>query len=506
MQQLKSLTMAQELSLDEVKALRSAFQASDIDGDGYLSREDLQTSSGLARPEDLEALFQSFKREEQGNLISFEEFAKGVMDFPFLLEQYREELKERRSVGEQPRDSGPCLNIDIIEEVEFSPAKTRFRGPGTIQEQPPAQPVLRSQAMRQAYAFYSALLSHRSTLSWNGSCNEFRLENYVEMTQHLLEKLNSKYSSSAPDKVRDALLRGSLKTVEQLQDCLKAFTDTAAAYEAREAQLNALITELEQRCEMSESRSNALFERIQALEAEMMEEQSTRQEIQQESSHFQALLRSAHIQGQQVSQELTNIQGEIEAKEAEIAKLQHDLRRLASRRVLQEIAPAEDSAAMEIRSLRKERKTASGLVAISRLKEVAISKNFAPLQSPREQFSPEKPRVSVLKDQKRQIADLEYRLKCREIDQEAQFSAELERLKSQLEAAKLQLTAESTRNQELENTLNGKDQSLIPTYSTDPDEHLRQLSLLTAHVAWILPQGLKKDKQKSERTECCLSF
>jgi len=492
--------MAQELSLDEVKVLRSAFQASDIDGDGYLSREDLQTSSGLARSEDLETLFQGFKREEKGNLISFEEFAKGVMDFPFLLEQYREELKERRSIGEQQRDSGPVFNIDIIEEVDFPPANARFRGLGTIQENTPAEPVLKSQAMRQAYAFYSALLSHRSTLSWNGSGNEFRLENYVDMTQHLLEKLHSKYSSS-PDKVRDALLRGSLKLVEQLQDCLTACSATALASEAREIQLAAVNSELERRCEMAESRSNALFERIKALETEMMEEQSSRQEIQQESSHFQALLHSAHVQGQQVSQQLTNIQGEIEAKEAEIAKLQLDLRRLTSRRVLQEIAPAEDSAAMEIRSLRKERKTASGLCAISGLKEVLMGRNFAPLQSPKGQFIPEAPRVSLLKGQEREVSDLEYHLKCREIDLEAQFSAELEALKSQLVTA-------NTRNQELETALNCKDQSLLPTYSTDRDEHLprSQLSLLTARVAWIAPAGLKKDKLKQERVDCCSSF
>lgn len=488
--------MAQELSLDEVKVLRCAFEASDIDGDGYLSREDLQTSSGLTQSGDVESLFNGFKREEPGDLISFEEFAKGVMDFPFLLEQYREELKERRSVD------GPIVNIDIIEEEDYSPAKPRFQELESIREFPPVQTELRSQAMRQAYGFYSALLSHRSTLSWNGSPNEFRLENYVEMTKHLLEKLNSKYSSTAPDKVRDSLLRGSLKAVEQLQDCLQALSTASAASEAREAELTAVNHELERRCALSESRASSLFDRLQALESEMLQEQSSRQEIQQETSHLQDLLRSAHLQGQQTSQELSNIQEEIEAKEAEIGKLQQDLRRLTSRRVLQEIAPAEDSVTMEIRSIRRERKTAGGIIAISRVKEAAISRNIASFQSSSGHIAPEKPRSSLFKDQQQRktILDLEYRLKCREIDLEAQFS-------SQLEGLKIELKAADFRCKELETAL--KDQSPGPTFSTDPDERLFrcQLSLQSAVIASILPGVVEKhDGLKEDRAGCCLSF
>ena len=484
--------MAHELSLDEVKVLRCAFEASDIDGDGYLSREDLQTSSGLTQSADVESLFNGFKRENPGDLISFEEFAKGVMDFPFLLEQYREELKERRSAD------GPIVNIDIIEEEDF-PTKPRFQELESIREFPQVQTELRSQAMRQAYGFYSALLSHRSTLSWNGSPNEFRLENYVDMTMHLLEKLNSKYSRTPPDKVRDALLRGSLKTVEQLQDCLQALSTVSAASEAREAELSAVNHELERRCALSDSRANSLFDRLQALESEMLQEQSSRQEIQQETSHLQALLQSAHLQGQQTSQELRNIQEEIEAKEAEIGKLQQDLRRLTSRRVLREIAPAEESVTMEIRSIRRERKTAGGITAISYGKEAAISRNIASFQASSGQFASEKPRLSLFKDQQQRktLLDLEYRLKCREIDLEAQFSSQLEGLKSKLKEADF-------RCKELETAL--KDQSPGPTYSTDPDERLNhcKLTLQSAVIAAIRP--VKPPALKEERAGCCLSF
>lgn len=482
--------MAQELSLDEVKVLRCAFEASDIDGDGYLSREDLQTTSGLTQSEDIESLFNGFKRENPGDLISFEEFLKGVMDFPFLLEQYREELKERGSVD------GPIVCIDVIEEEGNSLIKPRFEGLERIEEFPQGYTELKTQAMKQAYGFYSTLLSHRSTLSWNGSPNEFRLENYVEMTKHLLEKLTSKYSTTAPDKVRDALLRGSMKTVEQLQDCLQAFSTISAAFETREAELTAINHELERRCSLSESRANSLFTRLQALESEILQEQSSKQEIQQETSHLQALL---HLQKQQNSQELRNIQEEIEGKEAEIGKLQQDVRRLASRRVLREIVPAEDSVTMEIRSMRRERKTAGGITTISYGKEAGISRNIASFRPSNGHFTYEKPRFSLFKDQqlRKTVLDLEYRLKCREIDLEAQFSSQLEELKGKLKDADF-------RCKELETAL--KDQSPGPTFSTDPDERVIpcELSLQSTVIATIWPD--KHYGLKEERAGCCLSF
>mmetsp|Transcript_456 Transcript_456/g.482 ORF Transcript_456/g.482 Transcript_456/m.482 type:complete len:155 (-) Transcript_456:971-1435(-) len=54
-------------------------------------------SSGLERDEEVEALFLAFK-ESAGNFsnkdtVSFEEFCKGIIDFPFLLEQFKQDFQ-----------------------------------------------------------------------------------------------------------------------------------------------------------------------------------------------------------------------------------------------------------------------------------------------------------------------------------------------------------------------------------------------------------------------------
>ena len=84
-----------ELSCDELNILRNAFDSSDIDGDGVLSKQDIRLSSGLKTDEEVDGLFQAIKDAdslvscENGDVITFDEFQKSFVDFPILLEHFK---------------------------------------------------------------------------------------------------------------------------------------------------------------------------------------------------------------------------------------------------------------------------------------------------------------------------------------------------------------------------------------------------------------------------------
>ena len=81
-----------EFSPEELNVLQNAFNSSDMDGDGLLSKEDIRLTSGLETEEEVEALFQAMKGMGSGgnrDVITFEEFTKSFVDFPFLLEHFK---------------------------------------------------------------------------------------------------------------------------------------------------------------------------------------------------------------------------------------------------------------------------------------------------------------------------------------------------------------------------------------------------------------------------------
>jgi Ca2+-binding EF-hand superfamily protein len=79
-----------EFTSSELRVLKNAFIASDLDGDGVINKADLKLSSGLLDEQDVDDLMKAMK-EAAGSTngkdeVTFDEFTKGVVDFPFLLE------------------------------------------------------------------------------------------------------------------------------------------------------------------------------------------------------------------------------------------------------------------------------------------------------------------------------------------------------------------------------------------------------------------------------------
>lgn len=89
-----------EFTQDELNVLRNAFNSSDIDGDGVLSKQDIRLTSGLETEEEAEGLFQALKGSgntghgENSDVVTFEEFQKSFVDFPFLLEHFKQEYED----------------------------------------------------------------------------------------------------------------------------------------------------------------------------------------------------------------------------------------------------------------------------------------------------------------------------------------------------------------------------------------------------------------------------
>jgi Ca2+-binding EF-hand superfamily protein len=50
-----------EFTEEQISVLKNAFDSSDIDGDGLISRADLKATSGLSSDEEVGALFEAMK-------------------------------------------------------------------------------------------------------------------------------------------------------------------------------------------------------------------------------------------------------------------------------------------------------------------------------------------------------------------------------------------------------------------------------------------------------------
>lgn len=86
-----------EFSDSELRVLKNAFIASDLDGDGVISKNDLKCTAGLGTDEEVDMLMAALK-DAAGSTngkdeVTFDEFVKGVVDFPFLLEQFKQEYE-----------------------------------------------------------------------------------------------------------------------------------------------------------------------------------------------------------------------------------------------------------------------------------------------------------------------------------------------------------------------------------------------------------------------------
>lgn len=112
-----------ELDSDSLHILKELFNYTDIDKDGLVSIPDLKTSSGLQADNEAEMVFKALKSAAGGDLskphLTFDEFSKGIMDFPYLLEHFKNEyIPQLSSIPQDYEINSPSdLNKDNLQFI-----------------------------------------------------------------------------------------------------------------------------------------------------------------------------------------------------------------------------------------------------------------------------------------------------------------------------------------------------------------------------------------------------
>ena len=515
------------------------------------SRSDLKGSSGLSRDEEVEVLYQALKQDTQSESdISFHEFVKGVMDFPFLLEQFQQELEgldpSLRSGGKR---SDLFLNIDCIEEepVEDSQSSLpkslskdskKFIFSHPTFEFPSANRGVDCSFLIQAYDKF-AYLSKQSMDSQpaptpNFSQSDLQSPDFDELilkTSHLIQKLQNRFQLSDQFNLMSVLIEGVSLVVQQLNESVGSYGKILEDLEGKMQLEREKNREMERRCEMAETSYGLIFEKLRNLEEEMKIEHSQAEQIQQETFILRDLLRSEKAQGALVSTELQEIQADISQKEDQILRLQREIRRLNSRKVLNEMSSGNEGA-LEVRNVRKERMSSgnftyfpsktpvlpspsSSLTRISENRQINILNSL--ISDKQRQL---KDTGNSLKDKQRQLEKWEYQLKCKETDLEVSTSTQIEELKAELEVLRKKLFSEQNKNKQLE--LLGSE-GMRPSTRMETTEALGEISLFSGGIesdeigyltielvgnTRVVPKRKEEEREirRLEKENCCSFF
>lgn len=497
----------------------------------------------------MEVLYRAIKQLESQDPITFEEFSKGVMDFPFLLEQFQQELEELSPAERSGKRDGLLIEIESIEEEDELTPKNSRNGPVNPATRVFTFPTYSSPGdLKQLLAAYSlfANISKQSfesvpaptPLAGPSDQADVTLTELVEMILISLSKIQARYQRTEFGQIVSGLTEGAKLLSLQLESCGKEIQEQGFNYQQELEFAAARAAEMDRRCQMAETSYTLLFDKLKTMEEEVKLAYSHREESQMETFHLRDLLKSEQAQGQIVSSELEEIQQEIAAKEEQIEFLQRSVRRLNSRKVLHEL-PADNFAVQELRAVRKERRS-SGSVYLVRDKitgkpSPVISPTSARLSVARgsdtrqltilnamlsEKQKQIKSDTKTLQDRERHLEQWEFQLKCRETDLESATSISTEQLRSELEATRKRLFSEQNKVTQLELALNETRQSMHSRLdvTTEGYESLaalkdaewrpieKTLSLCRAGEAEVVGRKQIKDTFEPKKKEGCCGF
>ena len=499
----------------------------------------------------MEVLYQSLKQNSrQGEDISFDEFVRGVMDFPFLLEQFQQELEGLEPGARTGKRADLFINIDCIEEEpleesQSSHAKSHqsskdtkaFRFSTQSFENPgrPFDSYLLIQAYSKfAYLSKQSLDSQAAPTPSSSQGEEFAYDELVERLDHVLSKIQGRFQPTEQANLVSLFAEGTRLLVQQLDETVKCYDQALSYSQSRlEAELDKGL-DMERRCEMAETSYALLFDRLRGMEEEMKQEHSQSEQIQQETFRLRDLLKSEKAQGAIVSNELAEIQNDITDKEEQISRLQRELRRLTSRKVLHEM-PSGNEGALEVRLIRKERMSTS--YNLSYKEHVSVKSQAVPSPSSSISRISESKQVSLLnallsdkqkqikdsgkalQEKQRQLEKWEYQLKCRETDLESDQAAKMDQLREELDNTRKRLFSEQNKNKQLELSLNE-----VTRYSTrlETAEALGEVSRFNGGLEFsycdltvenlgiigVLPSKRvsSKEARRAPKEECCSFF
>jgi DNA repair exonuclease SbcCD ATPase subunit len=325
-----------DLELDEssLKVIKKLFEWSDSDGDGFISREDLNVSIGIDSEKEVNEIFSAIKKSGGGNpndlFISYEEFCKGVMDFPFLIEQFKNEFVFKP------------LEIEIAEQDESSYGTSDMQR----ESQRDTQMEFVTLGLRNIISIYTRLL--KIEISVDSSAG---IEDLLEYLRITLEKVMNKYKKDGD--IQTYLINGSIDLYLLVRDLTTYHQDLSTQYKDEIDQQKLTITDIQEKYDKLVQENEKLLEQLEFIEHKAIKTTKAHTEILEEKQNLQQKLEKAKDKEKNFQEQFEYIESIISSKEKAIAQLEKDLRQLNSYKVIQEMRGASGRTAedMKIRRL-----------------------------------------------------------------------------------------------------------------------------------------------------------
>ena len=307
-----------EIKLDEstLDVLKNIFEWTDLDGDGIISWEDLKVSTGLETDIEVDNIFNALKTAGRGNAdnteITYENFCRGIMDFPFLIERFKNEflvkpLEIDVGAAEQEKEYN-------METVEFQrDTELNFIIPG----------------LQDAIILYSQILdNNEKKITYSNN-----REDLLESLRMSLEKLKVKFRTEGD--IRKLLVNGSIELYLLVRDISRYHEEICSDFKAELYDKDKVIEGLKEKCDELAMKNERLYHELETIENKAMKTIDAHTGILQEKIYLQQKLEEAESQELYFKKVVKNIEEIICNKEREISQLEKDLRQLNSLKAIQ---------------------------------------------------------------------------------------------------------------------------------------------------------------------------
>lgn len=306
------------LDTEAVAIIRQAFQCCDIDGDGCISRDDLRISSGL--DEDVDTIFSALKASTDSNPITFDEFKKGIMDFPFLLEQFKQEYQSK-STKIKPKIPKLCIKIEEAEDeyisTRDSPTFMLQRVFGHFQD-----------AVHEMAETVSAPEPGGSPFSIR------RRADSLDECRRLLTSLLRNCDLDNPT-FYVSIIKGAISLLDFIESERSKYLDQIDELRSETHNKKMELKSSELNNERLQARNEELLDALSKLESENSRRFEDHISAVNEKNKLQNLLKNNEAKSKL---ELGSIQSVIELKEDAIKNLEKEIRRLISYKTIQELS------------------------------------------------------------------------------------------------------------------------------------------------------------------------
>lgn len=302
-----------EFNLDEssLTVLKNIFEWTDIDGDGKVSRDDLQNSLGLSSSVDADNLFRSLKDlsggESTDEYLTFEEYCKGIMDFPLLLDKFKQEFQCKSSTTFSILEKEESFNSQRESELSFLPAK-----------------------LRDAIYLYNKVLKIDIP-----DLESPHAEDLLEALRMCLEGLKNK--SKYENLPVSDILNGTIELYLLVRDLSRYHEEVISEMKDEAIEYQSQIEALNKKYDRIAENNEKLLNKINKLEQSRENFSQANEHIFEEKKKLEIKLEKAEKQENHFNDYVKQIESVILEKEKELARMEKQLRQLNSLKTLQEM-------------------------------------------------------------------------------------------------------------------------------------------------------------------------